>query len=575
MKRKLWTVVVLCLALALVLVACKPAVKEYTLKLYDNDGTTLLHTITVKEGEKPQKPTDPTKDGYTFKGWFITPTNAKEFSFDDVMTKDMSAYAQWARADYQDSRDWVLVGSGVGWTADDAVHFTKVEGKGNVYTLTIDINLGDEFKCTVLNANGILDYNNATGANVGHSLVENGGENFIAGSGLGDSPKNILCGIAGNYTLTLTTDEVNANNKLAWVRNGDVIGSGDVEEAVMTYYIKGEKVTNWKDFVNSGTTMKQSADSKDTYMLEIYLSASDNFMFASQKTENGETTVGSVYVKYVNLDETSKALFTDNYGNICATEGGMYTFTYNSTTSTLSATVDTSYVLPDADYYLDGTFDPEMTDWNGYCFNEKFKLVQDAENPHIYTIEHVHLVADKEFTIQAFKKGSTERGEWGTPSYNGLGNYQFKHVFNAGENFSAVSTSNNNIKILKTSDYKITFNKLANMVTIEDENIPDDACLHGQFSGATGWADADKFVYDEEAKTYTLTKTFAEGDTFGIKILVGNTSVQRAWVGASAVIGEHAGFTTEGNITCTAAGSYTIVVDMSGETPSVTITAAE
>ena len=137
------------------------------------------------------------------------------------------------------------------------------------------------------------------------------------------------------------------------------------------------------------------------------------------------------------------------------------------------------------------------------------------------------------------------------------------------------SNERTDIKILKTSDYKITFNKLANMVTIEDENIPDDACLHGQFEGATGWADPDKFVYDEGAKTYTLTKTFAEGDTFGIKILVGNTSVQRSWIGGSAVTGEHAGFTTEGNITCTAAGTYTIVVDMSGETPVVTITAAE
>lgn len=572
MKRRfLMLTLILCLLFTVALAACQPT--EYTLTLYDNDGATVLHTITVKEGEAPQKPANPQKDGHTFKGWFVTPTSSREYNFDAPLEEDAAAYAQWTVADYQDDRDWVMVGSAIGWTAEDALHFSKVEGAGNQYTLTVDVNVGDEFKCTVLNSNGVLDYNNSDGANVGFQLMVEAGDNFVAGGGLGDAPKNISCAVAGNYTFTLTSDAVNSNNKLAWVRNGDVIGGGEVDGAVMTYYIKGEKVTDWKDFINSGTTLKQSADDADVYTLSIYLSAGDNFMFASLKTEDGVSEDGGVYVKYANVDEASKALFADNYGNIVANDAGMYTFTFNAATRALSATVDTSYTPEEADYYLDGTFDASMTDWSGYCFNEKYKLVQDAEKPHLYTIE-MELLADKEFTIQAFKKGATERGEWGTDSYTGLGNYQYRHLYNGGDNFSAVSTSNNNIKILKTSTYKITFNVLANMITIEDVNIPDDACLHGQFGGASGWADADKFVYDAEAKTYTLTKEFAEGDTFGIKILVGNTSVQRAWVGGSAVTGEHVGFSTEGNITCTVAGTYTIVVDMNGETPVVTITAA-
>src|SRR5699024_8501576 len=154
---------------------------------------------------------------------------------------------------------WVMVGSGIGWTAEDAVRLTKKSGEGNVFEVTIDVNLGDEFKFTVLNSDGVLDYNNADGANVGFDAIANPGEYIEAGSGIGDAPKNAICSMAGNYTFTVTTDPVNANNSVTVVRNGDVVGGGEEEPqgAVTTFYIKGEKVTDWKDFIYSGTTLKE------------------------------------------------------------------------------------------------------------------------------------------------------------------------------------------------------------------------------------------------------------------------------------------------------------------------------
>lgn len=574
MKRIFLAVVlVMCIALSLTLVACNPA--TYTLTLYDDDGTTVLDTITVEEGKAPTKPSDPTKQGYEFVGWFVTPTNAKEFDFTAVMTEDAAAYARWKQEGYNDERNWVMVGSGIGWTAEDAVQFEKKESEGNTFQLTIDINLGDEFKCTVLNSDGVLDYNNSDGANVGFDAIDNPGEYFEAGGGLGDAPKNAICAMAGNYTFTLTTDPVNANNSLSVVRNGDVVGGGEETGAVTTYYIKGDKITNWKDFINSGTTLKEGEEG--IYTLSVYMVEGDSFMFATIVTEEGVTTAGTVYIKYVNLDDTSKELFEDSNGNIVTKQAGMYTFTYTAETAQLTATVDTTYVPEPADYYIDGTFAEGVADWNGYCFNEEFKLVQDETNPHIYTIDSIHLTAGKEFVIQAFKEGSTERGEWGTDSYNGLGTYQYANLFNGGDNFSAVSASNNNIMILKTSDYKLTFNSHSKMITLEDLNIADDAYVYGTMTGA-GWAvDAEwKMTFDAEAKTYTITKEFTEGDQFGIRICVGNTSDQRTWVGASNVSGTPAGFdVSKSNITCTATGTYTLVLDMNGETPVLTITAAE
>lgn len=160
-------------------------------------------------------------------------TSTKPYDFTAPLTEDAAAYAHWKTEGYEDSRNWVIVGSGIGWTAEDAISFQKVEGSGNVFEVTVDVNLGDELKCTVLNPDGVLDYNNADGANVGFDLLTDPDGNFDEGSGLGDAPKNIICANAGNYTFTLTTDPVNSNNSLSAVRNGDVVGGNEPTGVVM------------------------------------------------------------------------------------------------------------------------------------------------------------------------------------------------------------------------------------------------------------------------------------------------------------------------------------------------------
>lgn len=577
MKKTLIAVVLtLCLLLSLALVACQ---QQVTLTLYDNDGETVLHTIKVDRGGVATKPQDPTKDGMTFKGWFITPTNAKEFDFTKPLEEDTAAYAQWQSADYQDSRDWVLVGTLTSWKAAEGYHFAKTAGKGNEYTLTVDIDLGDEFKCTVLNSDGTLDYNNATGANVGFALVKDAGENFASGGGLGDSPKNIVCSVAGNYTLTLKTDPENSNNELSVKRNGDMIGGNEPAGAVTTYYLKGNMVTNWKDFIGSTTTLKQSATDENVYTLEIYLKAGDDVMFASVVTEDGVTSEGKVYIKYVNLDTASQALFENNGGNMHTKDAGKYSFTYNAESKALAVSVDKAFSPEAADYYIDGTFNSSLSDWD-YSFKAENKLVQDETKDYIYTIEHVHLVEGKEFIIQKFKAGATERGEWGTPGYNGLGSYNFGYLLNAGEDFEPVSKANQNIKINKTSDYTITLNTISGMIVIEDENLPDDAYINGNMtkdaSGAA-WKNIPewKMSYNATTKIYTITKAFEVGNEFGIKVCVKNDATnQRAWYDGAKAPDAVGGFTKDGNFVCTTAGTYTITLDMSGETPVITITAA-
>ncbi|MCC8020115.1 MAG: InlB B-repeat-containing protein [Rikenellaceae bacterium] len=63
---------------------------------FDSQGGSKVTSQTVSQGGKVSKPTDPTKEGYTFAGWFRESTFANEWDFDsDVVTSDLTLYAYW------------------------------------------------------------------------------------------------------------------------------------------------------------------------------------------------------------------------------------------------------------------------------------------------------------------------------------------------------------------------------------------------------------------------------------------------------------------------------------------------
>ena len=55
----------------------KWSVAEYDVT-FDSDGGSAVEAQKVKYNEKAVKPADPTKEGYTFKGWFL---NDREYDF--------------------------------------------------------------------------------------------------------------------------------------------------------------------------------------------------------------------------------------------------------------------------------------------------------------------------------------------------------------------------------------------------------------------------------------------------------------------------------------------------------------
>ena len=70
-----------------------PAATTYTVTF--RDGETTLSTATVNDGDKVAKPDDPTKEGYTFDGWYADAAFTAAFDFDTAITEDTTVYARF------------------------------------------------------------------------------------------------------------------------------------------------------------------------------------------------------------------------------------------------------------------------------------------------------------------------------------------------------------------------------------------------------------------------------------------------------------------------------------------------
>ncbi len=582
---------------ALAVSACTdPEPTEYTVTYYD--GETVLDTQKVKEGEMAMK-WMPTKDGYTFVNWYATPNFAHLFDFDAGITEDKSAFAQWSSAQQsEDVRSYYIVGSGTspilmannwGKVFDDTTKMTKAQGK-NEYTYTVDLYEGDLFQFAINES-----WHNQRG--VGYlttTKLADGTEVFSGASTIGDNSSyrlNIKCEYAGNYTFTLTTHpdddtyetdnasyteankeafNINPLDTISWVRNGD---ASQPVEVITDYYIKGSGITNWKDMYNAATKM---TNANGVYTLSVYLKEGEEFLFTSQNTIGTEVGTGTEYIRATNLDDAGKAYLDQKpSANMVAKAAGTYTFTYTAATKVLSVSFDANQTPVATDYYIDGTFAEGVADWSGYCFNADYKLTETAGGSGVYEIKNVALKANSQIIIQAFKAGATERGEWGTEGYNGLGSYNYTYLYGGGEAFSAVGDGNNNIKVLTAGNYDITFDSYAKMITmtVHTESADTlDIYIKGENinSWAHNWSKDYLFTLSQDETKYEYTLTVEAGKTvsFGFeKHPKGETTGYGDYLGASAIgtSGDaNAKFLPESgnNFTCSEAGTYKIVYDI-------------
>lgn len=68
-----------------------PKTIKYTVTFNSNGGSKVSNQ-TIEEGKKAKKPTNPTRNGYTFVGWTL---NGKTYNFNTAVTKDITLTATW------------------------------------------------------------------------------------------------------------------------------------------------------------------------------------------------------------------------------------------------------------------------------------------------------------------------------------------------------------------------------------------------------------------------------------------------------------------------------------------------
>ena len=71
----------------------KPA--SYTVTFNTNGGKETIEAQTVESGNTATKPTDPTKDGNTFAGWFSNEALTQSYDFSTSVTDNITLFAKW------------------------------------------------------------------------------------------------------------------------------------------------------------------------------------------------------------------------------------------------------------------------------------------------------------------------------------------------------------------------------------------------------------------------------------------------------------------------------------------------
>lgn len=340
--------------------------KSYTVTFYDSDGTSVLNVAEVADGECVEDYV-PKKEGSIFVGWFATPQMSHKFDFTTPITADASAFAGFVTY-VKDEREFAIVGSGTSpvlmesnWGAviGEAQKMVKEDSADkNIYTLTLDLNVGDEFQFAINS-----EWNNQRGYGYLDTIAFDGEDYFENSGGLGDvstKRSNIKCAVAGNYTFTLGTypgedqyETDNANyseeNKEAFNMNSyDTIswtynGSGQTADVQMQtdYYIKGAQITGWEDVYTDETKFTEE---NGIYTLEVKLTKGDEFMFTSMVTSGETTGVGTEYIRYTNIAKTdteSLSYVSEGGGaNLIAEKEGTYVFTYDPSTKVLTVSAE-------------------------------------------------------------------------------------------------------------------------------------------------------------------------------------------------------------------------------------------
>ena len=98
---------------------------------FDANGGTAVVQQLVTKGEKASEPTAPTREGYTFAGWYSDSDLTSEFSFDTAITASITLYAKWTEEIIQQAGSISYATTAVEKTTDAAAFTNELTKTGD------------------------------------------------------------------------------------------------------------------------------------------------------------------------------------------------------------------------------------------------------------------------------------------------------------------------------------------------------------------------------------------------------------------------------------------------------------
>ena len=281
---------------------------------FDSDGGSTISNQIITKGSKVEKPSDPTKEGYTFKEWTL---NDKTYNFDQIVEENLELKAKWEK----------IVTSNT--TTNNNNNSNSSQTIVKKYTITFDSNGG-----SVVSSQTVAEGSKATQP----SNPTRNGYTF-AGWTLNGSTYNFSSPVTNNITLVANWNEVVKNNyTITFDSNG---GSAVSSQTVA----EGNKATQPSSPTRNGYTFAGWTLNGSTY--NFSLPVTNNITLFAKWTQKTYTITATRVDAY--SPDSILSVFEDGkkitVQSIKYSDGTYLCSGTNTTVNTNDITGETSFII--------------------------------------------------------------------------------------------------------------------------------------------------------------------------------------------------------------------------------------
>lgn len=266
-----------------------------------NGGTVDIDSMLVMWGDKIGELPVPSKDYYTFDGWFNSAEDGDQITAETVVTEEMTLYAHWT---LNPVSDWVLASEvpedaqilDTKWTYTETTNKESRDTSMAGYT-----QIGSYW---VKSGSGSKNYASfPSGFNTGHSIYTSFNKSAISAYENATEKREVSNSWAGYvyWHWMYNTDGANANNRRPFYQSGynsengygySIFNAWTSTKNYSSVSHSGQSGWTWYEVRDSHTSYAESGGSYYWYRFDYYVSNYTDYykMFQYQKVEEKETT---------------------------------------------------------------------------------------------------------------------------------------------------------------------------------------------------------------------------------------------------------------------------------------------